>query len=385
MEVTAEDLKQRYESLQDDELIDLHLNSELTEIASSVLKDVLAARGITEDRVKDYMAKKNAKKTEPDRPGIVTVTLPKMWIGYVFVVAQFLYVFVQMIIAADPVNEASPLLWFIAAAGYVYWLFCVQRIHKIIEQFTTGMHPISPSKAVGFHFIPFYNLYWIFKWPNEVSNFVNKNIETKSMSKGWPGFFLLLSFFLGRFVDTSLALIAIFTVGYYINKKIRSVVKSDHGNLVTATVKLADKPRTWMRTSIILITAVIIIVLVFAAAGFFLKRQTGDVPNGIAQFPKKEDSTKVRISAIVVKKMPDALEILQKLDKGSDFAELANQYSIGPGKGEGGDMGYFSPGEMMEKLDAVAVNLKVGEYSEIVETNEGYFILMKTEMRQPKR
>jgi hypothetical protein len=38
MEVTAEDLRERYESLQDDELIDLHLNSDLTESASSVLK-----------------------------------------------------------------------------------------------------------------------------------------------------------------------------------------------------------------------------------------------------------------------------------------------------------------------------------------------------------
>jgi len=77
MEPTAEDLRQRYESLTDNELIDLYLNetkrikivglfipyeiniqpkSELTETASLVLNEVLAARGITEDCIRDYIA-----------------------------------------------------------------------------------------------------------------------------------------------------------------------------------------------------------------------------------------------------------------------------------------------------------------------------------------
>lgn len=234
MEVTPEELRKRYESLQDDELIDLQLNNELSETASSVLKEVLEVRGIAENQVKEYIAEKDAKKAELDQPGAVTAALPKMWIGYIFVAAQVLYVFIQIMVDPDSVDEVSSLLWFIAAAGYIYWLFCVQRMHQIIKQFTNGTHPISPSKAVGFHFIPFYNLYWIFKWPNEVSNFVNKWVETKSMSKGWPGFFLLVAFFLGRVFDSTLALIAIFTVGVYINKKIRGVVKLGHGNSVTS-------------------------------------------------------------------------------------------------------------------------------------------------------
>ena len=33
----------------------------------------------------------------------------------------------------------------------------------------------------------------------------------------------------------------------------------------------------------------------------------------------------------------------------------------------------------MKELDIVAVNLKVGEYSDIIETKDGYFILKKTD------
>jgi hypothetical protein len=58
MEVTAPDLRQRYESLEDDELVRLILNTELTDTASSVLRDVLSNRGITEDRLKELEPQK---------------------------------------------------------------------------------------------------------------------------------------------------------------------------------------------------------------------------------------------------------------------------------------------------------------------------------------
>ncbi len=87
----------------------------------------------------------------------------------------------------------------------------------------------------------------------------------------------------------------------------------------------------------------------------------------------------MRISAILVKAKPEAQKILLKLESGADFAELARNHSIGPGKEEGGDIGYFAPGDLMEELKAVAVNLKIGEYSGIIKTDNGFFVLMKTE------
>jgi hypothetical protein len=180
----------------------------------------------------DYVAEKDAKKAELDQLGVVTASLPKVWIGYFFVFAKVLILYIEITIDPNSV-EVPPEIWFIDAAGCAYWLFCVHRMHQILKQFTNGTYPISPSKAVVFHLIPFFHFYWAFKWTSEVSNFVNKRGEVKSMSKKWPGFFLFITFFLGV-VEYSLAIIAMFTVGLYINKKIRRVVELGHGNSVTS-------------------------------------------------------------------------------------------------------------------------------------------------------
>jgi tetratricopeptide (TPR) repeat protein len=97
----------------------------------------------------------------------------------------------------------------------------------------------------------------------------------------------------------------------------------------------------------------------------------------------KKIGSEMHISIILVKTKSEAQRILQKLGVGADFAELASQYSIGPGKAEGGDMGFFAPGDLMEELNAVALDLRIGEYSGIVETTKGYFILMKTDEKSP--
>jgi tetratricopeptide (TPR) repeat protein len=94
---------------------------------------------------------------------------------------------------------------------------------------------------------------------------------------------------------------------------------------------------------------------------------------------------KMRVSVIQVKTESAAREVLQRLNAGGDFADLALQYSIGPGKEEGGDMGYFAPGEMVEALNTVATALKVGEYSDIIGVKDHYFILMKTDEGFPEQ
>jgi tetratricopeptide (TPR) repeat protein len=91
-----------------------------------------------------------------------------------------------------------------------------------------------------------------------------------------------------------------------------------------------------------------------------------------------DEKTKMHISAILVKTKTEAQEILQKLNSGANFSELAKQYSIGPGKEKGGDLGYFAPGDMMKELNDVAVKLKVGQCSGIIETSDGYFVIKKT-------
>ena len=82
---------------------------------------------------------------------------------------------------------------------------------------------------------------------------------------------------------------------------------------------------------------------------------------------------------IMIKSKSVAIEILHKLNNNANFSDLAIQYSAGPGKEKGGDLGYFSPGDMMEPLNEYALKLKVGQYSDIIETSDGYYIIMKTD------
>ncbi len=68
-------------------------------------------------------------------------------------------------------------------------------------------------------------------------------------------------------------------------------------------------------------------------------------------------------------------ECQKKLGKGEDFEALAKEYSEGPSGAKGGDLGYFSRGQMVPSFEEVAFALKSGEVSDIVETRFGYHLI----------
>jgi peptidyl-prolyl cis-trans isomerase D len=68
-------------------------------------------------------------------------------------------------------------------------------------------------------------------------------------------------------------------------------------------------------------------------------------------------------------------KILAEAKAGGDFAALASQYSEGPSRDRGGDLGYFERGTMVQPFDSVAFSLELGEISGIVETQFGYHII----------
>ncbi len=96
--------------------------------------------------------------------------------------------------------------------------------------------------------------------------------------------------------------------------------------------------------------------------------------------------SQIKASHILVKTEEDAKKILERLKKGEDFAAAARKSSIDPGSAaNGGDLGYFSSGQMVPEFESAAAKLKVGEVSsEPVKTKFGYHIIKVTDKKKGK-
>ncbi len=71
--------------------------------------------------------------------------------------------------------------------------------------------------------------------------------------------------------------------------------------------------------------------------------------------------------------------ISQEIKEGKDFADLAAAHSECPsGKQSGGSLGWFSRGMMVPEFEEAAFSMAVGEISDIIETQFGYHLIMKT-------
>jgi foldase protein PrsA len=93
----------------------------------------------------------------------------------------------------------------------------------------------------------------------------------------------------------------------------------------------------------------------------------------------------VKASHILVDSEATAQEVRNKLLAGADFAELAKEYSTDTNNNEnGGELGFFSKGNMVAEFENVAFALAVGEISEPVKTEYGYHIIKVEEKQAAK-
>ncbi len=100
---------------------------------------------------------------------------------------------------------------------------------------------------------------------------------------------------------------------------------------------------------------------------------------------------RVRVSHILLKVDPEASDavkadtrkkledIKSKLDNGGDFAKLASENSDCPSSAKGGDLGFFTRGQMVKPFEDAAFAMKPGEVSGIVETKFGYHLIKSQE------
>jgi parvulin-like peptidyl-prolyl isomerase len=93
---------------------------------------------------------------------------------------------------------------------------------------------------------------------------------------------------------------------------------------------------------------------------------------------------KARARQIVVADGEEAIQILKRLKKGESFEKVANEKSLGPEKVQGGDLGYFSPGEKPAEFDRV-FDMEVGAISEVIKSPYGYHIFKLEEKIEPRQ
>lgn len=94
-------------------------------------------------------------------------------------------------------------------------------------------------------------------------------------------------------------------------------------------------------------------------------------------------STESRARHILFDDEDKGKAVLKLLDGGADFAEMAGIHSTGPTKTQGGDLGYFSEGEMVAEFSAALVGLEIGEYtSKLVKTKFGFHIIKLEDVRE---
>jgi peptidyl-prolyl cis-trans isomerase C len=98
------------------------------------------------------------------------------------------------------------------------------------------------------------------------------------------------------------------------------------------------------------------------------------------QMPQVEER---RARHILVESESKAQAVIERLNKGGDFAELAQELSTGPTAPTGGDLGYFAEQEMVPEFSQKVFSMKEGEVTkEPVQTQFGWHVVKLEDVRE---
>ena len=102
-----------------------------------------------------------------------------------------------------------------------------------------------------------------------------------------------------------------------------------------------------------------------------IKKENEKIPAQAAEAEKK------------IKELKSQLDAVPEAERAAKFAELAAANSDCPaGKRAGGDLDFFTHGQMVPEFDKAAFALPVGTISDIVKTSFGYHIIMATDKKE---
>lgn len=116
---------------------------------------------------------------------------------------------------------------------------------------------------------------------------------------------------------------------------------------------------------------------------FFNTLPTDSLP----MMPERYEISEIVIQPVVSEAERDRVRtelaaLRERVIKGEKFSMLATLYSQDPGTAsKGGELGFFSRGDMVGEFEAAAFALKPGEVSPIIETQFGFHIIQLIERR----
>jgi peptidyl-prolyl cis-trans isomerase C len=86
---------------------------------------------------------------------------------------------------------------------------------------------------------------------------------------------------------------------------------------------------------------------------------------------------------ILVESQGEAADIIKSLDEGGDFIETAKTRSTGPSGPNGGDLGWFSPNQMVAPFSNAVSELEDGAYTKSpVQTEFGWHVILREDSRE---
>ncbi|MBJ7535011.1 peptidylprolyl isomerase [Rhodomicrobium vannielii ATCC 17100] len=99
------------------------------------------------------------------------------------------------------------------------------------------------------------------------------------------------------------------------------------------------------------------------------------------QIAKLKPEPEVRARHILVKTKEEAADLVKQLKGGADFNELAKKSADGPSANTGGDLGYFSKGQMVKVFEDTAFALQPGQISDPVQSEFGWHVIKVEDKR----
>lgn len=88
---------------------------------------------------------------------------------------------------------------------------------------------------------------------------------------------------------------------------------------------------------------------------------------------------KIQAKHILVEKKTLAEDIIEQINAGNKFEELAKKHSTCPSRKKGGSLGEFGRGKMVREFEQAAFALQKGQVTQVpVKTKFGYHIIKRT-------